>query len=142
MVIVKGMARLRGKVITGLGNFGQWIEKLGDLYQLKTGMRLYPGTLNLELPEAYVLPPDVIRLEAHEYGGRVSVSIVRCRIFDRPAFLLRTDANEAGTGHHPRNIIEIATDVRLRDVYALNDGDWVEVEFPLAARGETGKAIS
>jgi riboflavin kinase len=124
------MPRLRGKVASGLGNFGQWIERLGDLYERKTGMRLYPGTLNVELPSEYSLPSDVMRLEASEYGGRVSVSVVPCRIFGRPAFLLRTDQNEKGTGHHPRNIIEIATDVRLRDVYQLQDGDWVEIEFP------------
>jgi len=93
-------------------------------------MRFYPGTLNVELSTEYSLPTDVIRLEADEYGGRVSVSIVPCRIFNRPAFLLRTDQNENGTGHHPRNIIEIATDVRLRDYYQLKDGDWVEIEFP------------
>jgi riboflavin kinase len=122
--------RLRGKVVSGLGNFGQWIERLTGLYEQKTGMRLYPGTLNLELPSDYSLPADVIRLEADEYGGRVSVSIVRCRIFDRRAFLLRTDQNETGAGHHPRNIIEIATNVRLRDEYRLNDGDWVEIELP------------
>ena len=60
----------------------------------------------------------------------MSVSIVPCRIFDRPAFLLRTDQNEQGTGHYPRNIIEIATDIRLRDNYQLKDGDTVEIEFP------------
>ena len=46
------------------------------------------------------------------------------------ALLLRTDQNEIGTGHHPRNIIEIATDVRLRDHYQLNDGDLVEIDLP------------
>jgi CTP-dependent riboflavin kinase len=60
----------------------------------------------------------------------VSVSIVPCRIFNRRVFLLHTDPNENGTGHHPRNIIEIATDIRLRDRYQLKEGDWVEVEFP------------
>ena len=124
------MPRLRGKVVSGLGNFGQWIERLTGLYEQKTGMRLYPGTLNLELPSDFSLPADVIRLEADEYGGRGSVSIVPCRIFDRRAFLLRTDENENGTGHHPRNIIEIATDVRLRDEYRPNDGDCVDVELP------------
>lgn len=99
-------------------------------YEAKTGMRFYPGTLNLELPFPYSLPPDVIRLEAAEYGGRVSVSMVPCRIFNRAAFLLRTDQNERGRGHHSRNIIEIATDIRLRDAYRLQDGDWVEVQFP------------
>ena len=51
-------------------------------------------------------------------------------MFDRRAFLLRTDQNEKGMGHHPRNIIEIAADVRLRDYYQLEDGDWVEIELP------------
>ena len=120
--------RLRGKVVGGVGNFGQWIERLHRFYEQKTGMRLYPGTLNLELAAEYSLPEKVIRLEAEEYGGTVSVSIVPCRIFDRAAFLLRTDPNEKGTGHHPRTIIEIASDVRLRDAYQIKDGDWVEVE--------------
>jgi CTP-dependent riboflavin kinase len=128
MVFVGDMSRLRGKVVSGRGDFGQWIERLSSHYEQKTGMRLYPGTLNVELTTDYSLPPDVIRLEAAEYGGRVSVSLVPCRIFDRKAFLLRTDQNENGTGHHPRNIIEIATDVRLRERYGLQDGDWVEVE--------------
>ncbi|HTR37466.1 MAG TPA: DUF120 domain-containing protein [Bryobacteraceae bacterium] len=124
------MRRVRGRVVSGKGDFGQWIERLSAFYEGKTGMRFYPGTLNLELEAEYSLPVDALRLEAEEYGGRVSVSIVPCRIFGRPAFLLRTDQNEAGTGHHRRNIIEIATDVRLRDVYQIEDGDWVEVEFP------------
>jgi len=124
------MSRLQGKVVSGVANFGFWIERLSSFYEAKTGMRLYPGTLNIELAAPYSLPANVLRLEAHEYGGTVSVSIVPCRIFDRRAFLLRTDANERGTGHHPRNIIEIATDIRLRDAHQLKDGDWVEVEFP------------
>ena len=124
------MSELHGKVVSGRGNFGFWIERLNHFYEQKTGIRLYPGTLNLELSSPYSLPPDVMRLEADEYGGRVSVSIVPCRIFGRQAFLLRTDENERGTGHHQRNIIEIATDIRLRDAYHLRDGDWVEVEFP------------
>ena len=86
--------------------------------------RLYPGTLNVELSSPYSLPPDAIHLEANEYGGSVLVSIVPCRIFDRRAFLLRTDQNERGTGHHSQNIIKIATDIRLRDAYQLRDGDW------------------
>ena len=121
------MAILRGQVLSGRGAFAYWIERLSDHYERKTGMRLFPGTLNLSLPEPYTLPPESIRLEAEEYGGRVSVSIVPCSVFGRKAFLLRTDQNENGTGHHPRHIIEIATDVKLRDAYRLQDGDWVDV---------------
>ena len=90
-------------------------------------MQLFPGTLNVQLDEPYSLPANPLRLEAHEYGGRVSVNLVPCTIFDRPAFLLRTDQNESGTGDHPKTIIEIATDVRLRDHFSLQDGDPVEV---------------
>ena len=117
-------------MVSGRANFGLWIERLSSFYEKKIGMRLYPGTLNIELPAPYSLPSNVMRLEANEYGGSVSVSIVPCQIFDRRAFLLRTDQNERGTGHHSRNIIEIATDIRLRDVYQIKDGDWVEVELP------------
>ena len=124
------MYRIRGKVVSGRGDFGLWIERLNVFYEQKTGMRFYPGTLNIELASPYLLPTKVIRLDADEYGGRVSVSIVPCRIFSCQAFLLRTDENEGGAGHHLRNIIEIATDIRLREAYQLEDGSWVEVEFP------------
>jgi riboflavin kinase len=74
----------------------------------------------------------VIRLEKEEYGGRVSVNMIPCRIFGRDAFILRTDQNENGSGHHPKTILEIATDVKLRDVFGLVDGDTVEVEIQSA----------
>ena len=117
------MAVLSGIVVSGQGNFSSWIEKLQEHYRRKTGMRLFPGTLNILLDYPYSLPPDVIRLEKEEYGGTVSVSLGPCRIFDRRAFLIRTDANEAGRGHHPKTIIEIATDVKLREpVFHLYTG--------------------
>jgi riboflavin kinase len=67
-------------------------------------------------------------LEKEEYGGTVNVNLVPCRIFGRTAFLLRTDGSDAGLGRHAKTIVEIATDVKLRDAYGLNDGDTVEVE--------------
>lgn len=120
---------LRGCVVSGMGNFSYWIEKLREHYRRKTGMQFYPGTLNVRLEEPYSLPERVIRLEAREYGGTVSVNMVPCRIRGRHAFLLRTDANEAERGHHPKTIVEIACDARLRDVFDLKDGDVVEIEL-------------
>jgi riboflavin kinase, archaea type len=124
------MPLLCGRVVSGIGSFSYWIDKLQDHYVRKTGMRLFPGTLNLELDEPWSFPPQRIRLEAHEYDGSVSVNLVPCTVFGRRAFILRTDANEEGRGHHPRTVIEIATDVKLRDAYRLQDGDIVEVEVP------------
>jgi riboflavin kinase, archaea type len=63
------------------------------------------------------------------------VNMVPCVIRDpksqreRPAFLLRTDANEEGRGHHAKTIVEIAADVRLRDCFGLEGGDLVEIEI-------------
>ncbi len=126
---MKRLQTLRGAVTSGKGDFAYWIDKLSVHYERKTGMPLFPGTLNLALPEAYSFPASVIRLEAREYGGRVSISILPCLVFGRKAFLLRTDQNESGAGDHSRNIIEIATDVNLRDLYGLRDGDPVDVEI-------------
>ena len=124
------MLVLRGEVTSGRGDFGRWIEKLQDHYERKTGMRLFPGTLNLRLNEPFSLSGSVIRLEKEEYFGRVSVNMIPCRILGRDAFILRTDQNENGSGHHPKTILEIATNVKLRDVFGLVDGDTVEVEIP------------
>jgi riboflavin kinase len=126
---LRSMPTLLGTVTSGQGNFSYWIGKLHDHYRRKTGLDLYPGTLNLLLAEPYSLPAKRLRLEADEYGGTVSVNLVPCRVFGRAAFLLRTDLNESGNGPHPRNLIEIATDVRLRDAHNLKDGDTVEVEI-------------
>src|SRR5215475_6695110 len=114
-----------------MGNFSYWIEKLQGHYLRVTGMAFYPGTLNVRLVEPYSLPKGVIRLEASEYGGTVSVNMVPCTIGGKKAFLLRTDANEEGRGHHPKTIVEIACDVRLRDFFELCDGDVVEIEIEI-----------
>jgi riboflavin kinase len=123
------MPTLTGKVVSGIGNFSYWIEKLHDPYLRKTGMSFFPGTLNIELDEAWSVPERCMRLEGEEYGGTVSVNIVPCSINGRPAFILRTDANELGRGHHPKTIAEVATDVKLRDHFQLRDGDRVTVEI-------------
>ena len=118
---------LRGKVKSGSNNLSYWMERMEDLYYAKTGLHLYPGSLNVELEEPYILPEDVIRIEKEEYGGIVSLSLCPCEIFGRKAFILRTDRNASGKGEHPLTLIEIITDIRLRDAHQLADGDVVEV---------------
>ena len=112
--------------MTGVGSFSYWIERLHDYYLEKTGMRLFPGTLNLELDEPFELPKERARLEACEYGGTVSVSIVPCKVFGRAGVILRTDRADAEP--ESRKIIEVACEVKLRERHQLRDGDRVEVE--------------
>src|SRR5262245_20458643 len=120
------MRVLKGKVVSGVGNFSFWIEKLLDHYRNKTGLWLFPGTLNIQLDEPFDLPLERARLEAEEYGGSVSVSIVPCKVFGRAAVILRTD--KADSDPQSRKIIEVACEVKLREQYQLQDGDLVEVE--------------
>ena len=120
---------LQGIVETGMGDFGHWIARLSSHYEMKTGMCLYPGTLNLRLSKPFNLPKNCSRLEAEEYGGTVSVNSVPCTIFGRQAVILRTDKNDSGEGTHSREIIEIATDIGLRDTYGLRDGDVVSISI-------------
>lgn len=64
------MSVLRGRIVSGMGNFSFWIAKLHGFYRSKTGMDLFPGTLNVQLDHPYSLPANVTRLEGSEYGGR------------------------------------------------------------------------
>ncbi|MDP6452975.1 MAG: DUF120 domain-containing protein [SAR202 cluster bacterium] len=122
---------LSGTVRSGKGDFSYWMGKLHALYTEKTGVTLYPGSLNIELAAPYDLPLEgVTRVEKEEYGGRVSVSILPCMVSGIHAFIMRTDQNADGSGDHPRTIIEVAAQVRLREALGLSDGDIVTVEVP------------
>ncbi len=123
------MKVLTGKVVSGVGNFSYWIEKLEEHYFRKTGLRLFYSTLNVQLKEEYSIPANAMRLEGEEHGGTVSINIVRCRIFAEEAVILRTDTNESGEGLHPKTIVEVACEVKLRDKYHLHDGDVVRIEI-------------
>jgi riboflavin kinase, archaea type len=92
------MTTIKGRVRTGTGDFSRWMERLQNFYFAKTGVKFFPGTLNIELDSPYSLPKRRLRLEKEEYGGTVSVNIVPCSINGRNAFILRTDANDDGAG--------------------------------------------
>jgi riboflavin kinase, archaea type len=48
---------------------------------------------------------------------------------------LRTDKNESGEGIHPKTLVEVACEVKLREKYHLKDGDIVQIEVK-TDRGE------
>jgi CTP-dependent riboflavin kinase len=96
-----------------------------DLYEAKTGVLLYPGSLNVVLDDSWHVGSQRVRLEPPEYG--VGLSIVQCTIEGLEAFILRTDKNDSGEGDHPPNVLEVAANVRLRDALGVQDGDEVEI---------------
>ena len=122
--------KLKGEIRTGKNDFSYWMDKLSLYYKKKTGMNFFPGTLNIHLLDCkYYFPKNCIRLEKEEYGGTVSVSMIPCRILDKNAYILRTDSDRGKYGYPPEQILEIATDIKLRDEFDLKDGDLVEVEI-------------
>jgi len=118
---------LCGSVTSGRGDFGKWIHKFQNAYLEHTGLRLYPGTLNLKLDRPFRMPKRARLMDLRPYGGNLTVYLLPCRVLGRCAFVLRTQANELGQGDHPHEVIEIATDIRLRNAHDLSDGARVEV---------------
>ena len=121
--------KLVGQVRTGKNDFSSWMNKLSGYYTAKTNMNFFPDTLNVHLTNVrYYFPKNCLRLEAEAYGGTVSVSMSKCRILGKDAYILRTDSDTGKHGYPPEQILEIATDVKLRDEFNLQDGDTVTVE--------------
>jgi CTP-dependent riboflavin kinase len=118
----------RGWVASGIGGQAHWMTVHADLYESKTGVHLYPGSLNVVLEEPWHVGNQRVRLEPPEYG--IGLSIVPCTIQGLDAFVLRTDKNDRGEGDHPPNVLEIAAAVRLRDALDLKDTDEVELMLP------------
>lgn len=109
----------------GIGNLARWRTQYADVYEKKTGVRLYPGSLNVVLNEPWTVDGAPIRLEPPEYG--VAMSIVPCEINGVAWFILRTDKNNQGEGDDAPNVIEVAAAVHLRSALGISDGDEVEV---------------
>jgi riboflavin kinase, archaea type len=128
------MMILTGIVQSGENNFSYWLSKLEPYYTAKTGMRLFPGTLNIHLNEVYELPSETLCLRKEEHGGEVSVKIMPCRIFGRKAFILRPYRDNVEDSYDKR-VLEIATDIKLRDAYHLEDGDVVQIEVQTGDAG-------
>lgn len=112
---------LIGKVKTGLGNANYWIKKIEEIFEKKTGIKLFYGTLNIELEKPYIIKKDIVLL-GKEYGGTQEVYIQNCKVLENKSFIIRSSNTD-----HPETVIEIVSDVNFRKKYNLKDGDLVKV---------------
>jgi CTP-dependent riboflavin kinase len=125
---------LKGTVKSGKNDFNFWLEKFKDKYKEKTGIKLFPGTLNVHLKETkFKTPYNCMFFDFGELNDDISVKIIKCKIFGKNAFILRPVSrnfkDEYKHGDEYDSILEIASDIKLRDAYGLKDGDMVEVEI-------------
>lgn len=114
---------LEGKIKKGLGDANFWIKKIEDVFYKKTKMKLFYGTLNIELEEPYELESHFI-IGKEEYGGAQNVYVQKCKVLEKDAYIVRAE-NTA----HKSNIIEIVSDINFRECFNLKDEDNIQVKI-------------
>lgn len=114
---------LKGKVKKGLGDAYFWVKKIEDIFYKKTKMKLFYGTLNIELEKPYELENYWI-IKKEEYGGTQDVYVQECKILDKKVYIVRAKKTA-----HSSNVIEIVSDIKLRQNFNLKDNDIIQIEL-------------
>ena len=129
---------LRGRVCSGKGDAARWLSAFNDAYAHKTGMPVFPGSLNIALDvpfdwSARNLKDRIILFAGEEFGGERDILLLPCTLpslGSQRAFLWIT--TNAVTESARQNIVEIIASVGLRDTFGVRDGDLVEIEIQSA----------
>ena len=129
--------RLTGRIQSGKKDASYWLQRFHAPYCQKTGMLIFPGSLNLELERnfdwyAKQYQSHIEWFGREEYGGERDILLLPCtlpKLEARSAFLWTTTT--AAQDRPNMKLIEIITDIPLRVSYGLMDGDAVDVELNL-----------
>ncbi len=114
---------LKGKVKKGLGNASFWIKKIENIFYSKTGVKLFHGTLNIELETPYELENYWI-IGKNEYGGTQDVYVQECKVLEQKAYIVRSEKTA-----HKSNVVEIVSHVNFRENFNLKDEDNISVKI-------------
>jgi CTP-dependent riboflavin kinase len=104
-------------------------------YRRKTGMPVFPGSLNVQLTEHFDWNAPEIQARAtwfgmDEYGGERDILLMRCvlqNLSEEPAFLWTTTTAVQNEGN--KALVEVIAGVHLRSTYGLADGDEVTIRL-------------
>ena len=126
--------RFVGVVESGASDAARWLRLFNAEYNRKLGMSVFPGSLNLLLPEPFdwsaaFVTTNQIRFGREEYGGERHILLVPCALEslgDVPAHLWRTTTPHVARDAH---VLEIISAVHLRSTYGLKDGDRVSIRL-------------
>ncbi len=127
---------ITGKIVSGVkqGAFFTQLDWFQEQCLEKLGYKPYPGTLNLEISaedvpkagaieqeaEIEFIPPDSTYCSGKAFP--VNVDSIRAAII-MPAKEVRV---------HGKNIIELISEVKLKDALSVDDGDYLEVTVEIA----------
>ena len=126
--------RLVGRVESGTRNANVWLGRFNAAYAQKLGMSVFPGSLNLRLPHPFDwnsarYTTARIHFDREEYGGERDILLLPCQLAslnNHPGFLWTTTTPRTGA---ELSLVELITDISLRDAYGLRDGDVVTVDI-------------
>lgn len=115
-----------GRVVSGFGEGGKYVEIYMDVIEKVLGIKPYPGTLNVEIlignPEILYgkLKPVIISPPGPGYG---EVYAYKARLNGIVVFLVRPAKTR-----HDIKIVEVISDKYIRGLLNLRDGDQVIIE--------------
>lgn len=120
--------KLLGQVTSGIGVAKMWVSKIQNVFEAKTNIKVYHGTLNIKLEKDYIIEPDFV-INPEEYGGTQKVLVKKCKIKNNIAYIVRAEKNQIGQGDHDLKTIEIVSNINFREKYNLQDGEKITVEI-------------
>ena len=127
---------LRGRVQSGKSDASRWLGLFNEAYSRKLGAAIYPGSLNLALDHAFdwsapYFQSHMIQFQRGEYGGERDIVLLPCVLANlghRKAWLWSTTT--AAKSRPDPHVVEVICGIKLREAYALGDGDFVQFELP------------
>jgi CTP-dependent riboflavin kinase len=128
------MRVLRGIVADGYKCASANLAPVIRLIEARTGMiDLVPGTLNVKIPDDYILTAMAL-VRPEEYplnrisGANETIKLQRCLIRGHKAIIMRPDTHETIGWGHGTKCLELIGAVRFRDTLGLTNDSVVEVE--------------
>ena len=133
-----------GTVTSGYGMATPNLNPVMSLIETRIGLpNLVPGTLNVSIPEEYLVPADALILP-REYPYNLqshlgeTIKLQRCLAAGYQAIIVRPDSHELGAGQfHGKCYLELMAQIHFRGTLTLTDGAIIEVQVgrprPLAA---------
>ena len=84
---------LIGKLKSGLGEASFWMKKTKKAFEKRINLKVFHGTLNLEIQKNYILEGNIEIIHKEEYGGTQEVYLKKCNVLGHKSYIIRTDKN-------------------------------------------------
>ncbi len=129
------MKIFHGAVTSGYGVAARNLDPVMALIEARTGLgNLVRGTLNISIPEEYIVRADALVLPGEyplnrETNLGETIKFQRCLVAGRKALIMRPDSHEIGAGQfHGKAYLELMAQINFRSVLGLTDGSMIEVQ--------------